>query len=309
MKKNLFLLALVIVAGFAACEGNKDNPGNPGNNENPGNTGNPDTDDDSIVLGKDDFYAYFAETPPVIDGIGDDPCWGKAQWQDIKYAWMYQSPKSLPTGAAVASDGTIPKTADFSGRFKVVWTADRLYILAEIIDDIIYTPAANPNQSPEKNDCLELFIDENASGGTRTADGGNNFFTYHMNFDGVNVADWIGSRNELRNSHLKYVINKNDATHTYVWETEMKVFNGSYPLDSTPAVDPANTLVTLTEGKKIGFAVAYCDNDRDAHSNNQTQIGDRDHFIGSMFVKGSTDNERNSSYLNSDQYAKMYLKK
>jgi hypothetical protein len=89
----------------------------------------------------------------------------------------------------------------------------------------------------------------------------------------------------------------------------MKVFNSSYPLDSTPAVDPANTLVTLTEGKKIGFAVAYCDNDNNAHSSDPAQIGDRDHFIGSMFVKGSTDNERNVAYQDSDQYAKMHLQK
>jgi hypothetical protein len=299
MKKNLFLFALIIVAGFTNCKGN------PGGNTD--NTGNAGTGDDSITLGKDDFYAYFAETPPVIDGVGDDPCWAKAEWQDIKYAWMYQSPKSLPTGAMVASDGTIPKTTDFSGRFKVVWTANRLYILAEIKDDIKYCPATNPNQSPEKNDCLELFIDENASGGVRTSDGGNNFFTYHMNFDGVNVADWTG-QNVLRNSHLKYKINEAGAP-LYIWEIEMKVFNSSYPLNNTPAVDPANTLVTLTEGKKMGFAAAYCDNDKDAHSSDSVQIGDRDHFIGSMFVKGSTDNERNSSYQNSDQYAKMYLKK
>jgi len=305
MKKTLFLLLLIIATGFIACE----NKGNPENPNNPGNTENPGTDGKPVTLGPDDFFAYFAESPPVIDGNGNDPAWEKAEWQDIKYAWMYESPKSLPSGAAVASDGAIPKTADFSGRFKVLWTADRLYILAEIIDDIIYTPATTPTQSPEKNDCLELFIDENASGGTRASDGGNNFFTYHMNFDGINVADWIGNRNELRNSHLKYVINKNNPAHTYIWEAEMKVYNGSYPLDSTPEADPAGTLVTLTEGKKMGFAVAYCDNDKDVHSNNQNQIGDRDHFIGSMFVRGSTDDERNVSYKNSDQYAKMYLKK
>jgi hypothetical protein len=128
-----------------------------------------------------------------------------------------------------------------------------------------------------------------------------------MNFDGTNVVDYTG-QNVLRNSHLKYKINET-AAPLYIWEIEMKVFNSSYPLNSTPAVDPANTLVKLTAGKKMGFAVAYCDNDNNAHSSNSTQIGDRDHFIGSMFVKGSNDNERNVSYLNSDQYAKLYLKK
>lgn len=151
-----------------------------------------------------------------------------------------------------------------------------------------------------------MFIDENASGGTRTSDGGNNFFTYHMNFDGVNVADYVaGTGNILRNSHLKYVIGKNDDTHTYIWETEMKVYNNAYPLNTTPDTTP----VTLSDGKRIGFAAAYCDNDNNAHSSNSTQIGDRDHFIGSMFVTGTTDNERNVAYQNSTQYAKLYLVK
>ena len=290
MKKMLFYLSVIITVCFISCndKSTKDNQ---------------DTDNEisTITMGQDDFIAHFADTPPVIDGNGSDAAWEKAEWRDIKYAWMYQSPKSLPTGAAVASDGTIPKTADFSGRFKVVWTADRLYILAEIIDDIKYCPITDKKQSPEKNDCLELFIDENASGGTRTSDGGNNFFTYHMNFDGINVVDYTG-QNVLRNSHLNYKINEN-AAPLYIWEIEMKVYNSSYPLNNSPDTAP----VKLTEGKKMGFAVAYCDNDKDAHNSGNT--GDRDHFIGSMFVKGGTDNERNVAYQNSDQYAKLYLKK
>jgi uncharacterized repeat protein (TIGR02543 family) len=254
----------------------------------------------NITLGQDDFVAYFVETPPVIDGTGNDPAWEKAKWQPINYEWMYNSPYSH-----------VSSPEDFTGRFKIVWTAERLYILAEITDDIIsVTRLSTPYSSPEKDDCLELFIDENASGGTRSSDGGNNFFTYHMSFGGVNVADYIGGANNtstqditlrieggniLRNSHLNYVIGKNDAAHIYLWETEMKVYNNTYPLRSTPD----NTPVTLTDGKKMGFVAAYCDSDG----------GNRDHFIGSMFVTGSTDDQRNVAYQNSTQYAKLYLVK
>jgi uncharacterized repeat protein (TIGR02543 family) len=261
----------------------------------------------NITLGADDFVAYFVEPPPVIDGFGNDEVWAKAKWQDIKYAWMYNNQMCLPTGVtAVNADGTVPKTPDFSGRFKIVWTAERLYILAEIIDDIIYCPATNPLVSPEKNDCLELFIDEDASGGTRNT-GGNNFFTYHMNFDGINVADYIATsgQNVLRNLHLNYKIDKNDSTHTYTWETEMRVYDKSYPLATTPDNEP----VTLTEGKVMGFVAAYCDNDNNAHSSNTTQIGNRDHFFGSMYVTGTTDDARNVAYQNSTQYAKLHLVK
>ncbi len=251
----------------------------------------------NITLGTDDITAYFAETAPVIDGSGNDAIWAKAKWQPINYFWMFAT--------------ATPE--DFTGRFKIVWTADRLYILTEITDDIISTTRlSTPYTNPENDDCLEFFIDENASGGTRTSDGGNNFFTYHMSFGGVNVADYlVGGRNNtstddptlrvqnnyiLRNSHLNYKIDKNDATHMYIWETEMKVYDSTYPLNSTPDTTP----VILIDGKKIGFAAAYCD----ADSRNT-----REHFYGSMFVTGNTDQERNQAYQNSTQYAKLYLVK
>jgi uncharacterized protein (DUF362 family) len=293
--RKLLLLTIVIAAfamaaGFTTCA----NVNRPRANNLPGKNG--------PVLGPDDFIAWFVDTPPVIDGIGDDAAWARAQWQPIKYEWMNSTPPDITP---------VKGPDDFSGRFKVVWTADRLYILAEITDDIISVTHTNPYISPEKNDCLELFLDENASGGDRTSDGGNNFFTYHMSFNGVNVTDHIGSYtdnitndpathvqggNILRNSHFNYKIGKNDAAHTYIWEIEMKVYDNTYPLRSSPDIPP----ITLTEGKKIGFAAAYCD--ADARNT-------REHFIGSMFVTGSTDNERNSSYQNSTQYAKMYLMK
>jgi uncharacterized repeat protein (TIGR02543 family) len=255
----------------------------------------------NITLGTDDFAAYFVETPPVIDGSGSDAVWAKAKWQPISYEWMYNSPYSH-----------VANPDDFSGKFKVVWTENRLYILAEIIDNIISTTRLNtPYTNPENDDCLELFIDENASGGTRASDGGNNFFTYHISFGGTNVADYIGGTNNttttdptlriengniLRNSHFNYVIGKNETTHTFIWETEIKVYNNSYPMRSTPADTP----VTLTDGKKMGLAAAYCDADTK---------NTREHFIGSMFVTGNSDNERNVAYRDSTQYAKLYLVK
>jgi hypothetical protein len=312
MKKNLFLFALIIVAGFTNCKGN---PG--GNTDNTGSTG---TGNDSITLGQDDFYACFAETPPVIDGVGDDLCWARAGWQDIKYAWMYNSPYSLPTGAVTPNPegGAIGKTADFSGRFKAVWTADRLYVLAEIIDDIISTPNINAAYTnPENNDCLELFISEKASTAASRGTAAN-FFAYHMSYNETDVMDYIGGINSSsdpniriengfikRNHHLNYKIGKNDTTHTYIWEVEMKVYDGdSYPTNSSPT---DRTPVTLTEGKKMGFAAAYNDNDAGSHSSGNS--GKRDHFIGSMYVQGASDDARNQGYKNPSVYSKMYLKK
>ena len=285
MRKLLILLTLFIVAVFTGC----------GNLKNPPRGSAP-------ALGPDILIAWFVDTPPIIDGAGGDAAWARAQWQPIDCEWMYET----------GDFSRVKGPEDFSGRFKIVWTADRLYILAEIIDDVISVTYTNPYISPEKNDCLELFLDENASGGPRSADGGNNFFTYHMSFNGVNVTDYIGGNantitndpathvqggNILRNSHFNYAIGKNEAAHTYTWEIEMKVYDNTYPLRSSPA-DRAP--VTLTEGKIMGFAAAYCDADAK---------NTREHFIGSMFVTGSTDDERNSSYRDSSQYAKLYLMK
>jgi hypothetical protein len=170
--------------------------------------------------------------------------------------------------------------------------------------------------NPENNDCLEIFISESAS--TSTAARGTqshstaHFFAYHMNFTTmVDALDYIGGANNTstndpnirieggfikRNHHLNFNINKNDAAHTYIWETEMKVYGNTYPVTTSPE---DRTPITLTDGKKMGFAVAYNDND----------TAKRDHFIGSMYVQGATDDARNQGYRNASVYAKLYLVK
>jgi len=266
----------------------------------------------------DDFVAYYADTAPAIDGNGSDPAWAKAKWQNINYAWMYNGAYSLPTEASTPNPagGPIAKTADFSGRFKVIWTANRLYVLTEIIDDQIKTPnTSNVYQNPENNDCLEIFISESASASTQNrgtaANSTSHFFAYHMNFtDMVSAMDFVGGSNNLssdpniriengfikRNHHLNFKIGKNDAAHTYIWETEMKVYGNDYPVITSPE---DRTPVTLTEGKKMGFAAAYNDNDTTT----------RNHFIGSMYVQGASDDARNQGYKNASVYAKLYLVK
>ena len=254
-------------------------------------------------IGIDDYCAPFAATAPVIDGSGDDPAWELAEWRSISYEWMYNPPYSH-----------VKNAADFSGRFKIVWTEDRLYILAEITDDIkSITRQDTPYINPENDDCLELFINENGLGGMRDSYAETaHYFTYHMSFGEENVMDYIGGTSNTatsdpvyriengyikRNSHLNYKIgNKNNEneSNTYIWETEMKIHDSTYPQRSSPDREP----MKLTEGKKMGFAVAYCDADAK---------NTREHFIGSMFIAGSTDNERNQAYQNASVYAKLYL--
>ena len=47
--------------------------------------------------------------------------------------------------------------------------------------------------------------------------------------------------------------------------------------DDSFTADKKNEAIQLSVGKKIGFALAYCDNDTSEH---------RENFIGSVYVEG-----------------------
>ena len=46
---------------------------------------------------------------------------------------------------------------DFQGRYKLTWTADALYLLAEIKDDILTDSYEDPLKAWWDDDCLEIF--------------------------------------------------------------------------------------------------------------------------------------------------------
>jgi len=55
----------------------------------------------------------------------------------------------------------------------------------------------------------------------------------------------------------------------------------------------------------MGFAAAY--NDNDDHVSGS--LNKRNHFFGSMYVQGTSDDARNQGYKNPSVYAKLYLVK
>jgi len=67
------------------------------------------------------YQAPKALTAPVIDGIANDACWSAGTWYDINYLWAL----------------TQPSPSDFSGRFKISWNENKLFLLAEITDDVL----------------------------------------------------------------------------------------------------------------------------------------------------------------------------
>ena len=266
----------------------------------------------ALFIGKYDQLIPFVETAPVIDGNGNDAVWAKAEWIPLNQVWLGNGNAGAGT-AANKFVPTGPTADDFTGRFKIVWTADKLYYLAEITDDVLRQVNTWQSGNMYQDDILELFIDEDASGGAyggASSLGGKtryNAFAHHMAITGNNGMYVTGSQDGgyvLLNHMTDYIIgNKDNAngSNLYTWEVGLLIVKDDYVHNrTTPASPTTMNVVSLTEGKKMGFAVAYCDSD------NKTNSGNREHFMGSVF---SPRQDKNQAYQSANGFAKMYLVK
>ena len=118
---------------------------------------------------------------PVFDGVGDDESWEKAEWQAMGQVW-------IPYGEFVLSD-------DFTGRYKAAWNSETnlLYLLVEIKDDVLVDGYKPGDDNYPDFDVLEIFIDEDNSGGMHRIDDGDenaeNAFSYHIAVDFPEVGE------------------------------------------------------------------------------------------------------------------------
>lgn len=211
-----------------------------------------------------------AQKSPTIDGQALDACWGNVEWLALDQLWL---------GNAYTSD-------DFNGRYKLSWDENALYLLVEITDDILFDQHDDPLKLWWDDDCVEVFIDEDNSGGTHQFT--HNAFAYHVAMDG-NVVDLAPDQKpRLYNDHIISKHATNDKTTT--WEIAVKLFSDEY-------VDgKENTPKSLSKNKKVGFALAYCDNDTSK---------ERENFIGSVFVPGQ---DKNQGWINADIFGTLILK-
>ena len=183
----------------------------------------------------------------VIDGIANESVWQEALWHPIDQLWL----------------GSEYSDSDFQGRYKLAWTEEGLYLLAEITDDVLSDQYPNPLENWWDDDCLEIFIDENNSGGIHQYN--HSAFAYHVALDG-NVVDMsTQKKGKLYNTHV--ISKRLTEGTTSIWELKILVFDESYKDDSN------NTPVRLHANKKVGFALAYCDNDSSEF---------RENFVGSL---------------------------
>lgn len=193
---------------------------------------------------------------PNIDGVADEAVWARAKWKEITHRWL----------------GPEYTAEDFRGRFKVAWTGEKIYILAEIVDDILFDSHRDPLEQYWDDDCLEIFIDEDYSGGDHRYN--HNAFAYHIALD--NQAIDIGT-DERPHDYSHHVESRwKQQGNRVIWEIAIDVYGDDY-------VDGAddNVPVNLYEGKVLGLMLAYCDNDG-------SEL--RENFVGSESVPhGPTD--------------------
>ena len=197
-----------------------------------------------------EYRAPKASAAPNIDGVADEAIWQKARWQELKHRWL---------GPEYTAD-------DFEGRYKVVWTADKIYILGEFTDDILIDTHRDPLVQYWDDDCWEIFLDEDFSGGDHQFN--HNAFAYHMSLD--NQAIDIGTDKQARNYSHHVESRWKQQGNKIIWELAIDIYTDAYVDDSDD-----NKAVALSAGKVMGLMVAYCDNDG-------SEL--RENFIGSELV-------------------------
>jgi hypothetical protein len=161
----------------------------------------------------------------TVDGKADEPVWSQAKWGPMNQLWLYN----------------MPTPEDFTGRYKIAWTPERLYVLAEIRDDSLSDQHADPLSSYYMDDCFEVFLDENASGGIHTYN--YNAFAYHISIFGKAVDTGTDMKTKDFSDHIVMKMTKN--ADVYTWEISLKVFNDAFNEKKTQDSSVFGTLELL----------------------------------------------------------------
>ncbi len=222
---------------------------------------------------KERFKAHYAKIIPSIDGNANDTIWNMIpDWYSKHHIWENNV-------------GSEPDSSDFSWRYKLAWDENKFYVLAEITDNIISDMHPTPKYNYWEDDCFEVLFDEDNSGGNHQSN--YQAFIYHISilYDVVDI-DNEGNR-VLLNDHLK--VKMDTLNGTSIWEAAFSVYNKDYISTSK------STPVKLYQGKIMGWAMAYCDNDGSKQ---------RDHFFGSNHIKGE---DKNLTWKTADVFGEVEL--
>lgn len=202
--------------------------------------------------GRSEYRAPKAQDSPTVDGIADEAVWRRARWREINHRWL----------------GPEYSAEDFQGRFKVVWTPEKIYILVELVDDILFDSHRDPLVQYWDDDCLEIFLDEDHSGGDHQYN--HNAFAYHMSLDNRAIDLGTDKRAHEYSHHVQS--RWRQQGRKVIWEVGIDVYTADY-VDGSDQ----NVPVKLAVGKVMGLMIAWCDNDGSPL---------RENFVGSESVPG-----------------------
>lgn len=220
------------------------------------------------------YDAARASSEPVIDG-NIDSAWDAATWHAIDVPW---------TGTGTHEQWVAPSSpADFSGRFKVMWDENQLYILVDITDDVIHDNTPAPLSNYHHDDTIEIFIDEDD--GREPYEGSAKAYAYH-----ISTLKDVVDKNLLLNEHVTVEIKSEGTRH--IWEMSMRIYDKDFNIYYDAET---NIAVELKVGKTLGFTMSYIDNDGGSN---------RESFIGSVDSDG---HQRNQGYLDSSGFGTMTL--
>lgn len=221
-----------------------------------------------IAQADGNFEAYKTTKAITIDGCAKENIWINSNWYSLNYKWM----------------GNAPDTSDYNGRFKLTWDSLHLYILVEVTDEFLNETLADGQENYWKGDYVEVFVDEDQSGGDHKFN--HQAFAYHVSTEGHAIDKNTKEKTVFFDSHVNVVRSKQGNRH--LWEMSVLLFDQNFDENATN-----NVAVKIMEGKKIGFSLAYGDND-----GNKT----RENFMGSKATHGINNDE---GYINSDVFGSI----
>ena len=201
------------------------------------------------------FKAHNSKLPIQIDGCSKDAIWSTVNWYDMNYLWM----------------GNKVESVDYYGRFKLAWDSQYLYILVEVIDEKLNPTLENGLENYWKGDYVEVFIDEDQSGGYHQYN--HQAFAYHVSTEGHAIDKNTLQETVFFDDHVK--IERSQEGNKYLWEMAIKLYDKNFAQ------------------KSIGFSIAYGDND----GNNS-----RENYMGSKKTHGNNNDE---GYINSDVFGSI----
>ena len=227
-------------------------------------------DEVEVAVANGEFEAAQSAVAVEIDGCSKDAVWAAQDWYSLNYLWM----------------GANPDSTDYYGRFKLAWDADYLYLLVEVVDDSLSPTLANGLANYWKGDYVEVFLDEDQSGGNHQYN--HQAFSYHVSTEGHAIDQSTQQEPIFFDEHINVM--RTREGNRYLWEMAINIYDDQFDEDSAD-----NAPVTLTAQKTIGFSLAYGDND----GNNS-----RENFMGSRETHGANNDE---GYINSDVFGSAVL--